>query len=389
MNDSILGLNGERLDPVSGATHLGNGYRAYNPALMRFHCPDDLSPFGAGGANPYAYCAADPVNRADPSGHLSWQAWSGISLGIAGLGLAAITYGTSIIASGGIIAALESASAVSLAIGGITAVADATAIASGAMEQSDPRTSAALGWVSLATGMLALGAGLIPKLGRLASLAKDGARFLRKIERGERGGFGIPLSGRGAGHFAPNNERYFMGISGDMAAFAYGEMLEDTPVLSVYGHSIMMPDERYGYLLFNPIRTSELHTQLARFVLGYYRYPVIRLDLCNSSQMARDLSALLPGRIVGGFSGGPRLGFNPEASKVISGALTVFRNTEGELRSRFLRTREYFLKSLPSNYPFNMDIDDQQGTYFIWYRDGVPTGRADITGVRTAGRLED
>ncbi len=26
--------------------HLGNGYRAYNPALQRFTCPDSLSPFG-------------------------------------------------------------------------------------------------------------------------------------------------------------------------------------------------------------------------------------------------------------------------------------------------------------------------------------------------------
>ena len=85
MNISVTGFNGERIDPVSGHSHLGNGYRAYSPALMRFTCPDNLSPFGDGGINPYAYCAGDPVNHADPTGHLSWQAWLGIGMGIAGL----------------------------------------------------------------------------------------------------------------------------------------------------------------------------------------------------------------------------------------------------------------------------------------------------------------
>ncbi|CAB3767060.1 RHS repeat-associated core domain-containing protein [Paraburkholderia solisilvae] len=65
---SIPGFNGERNDPMSGVTHLGNGYRAFNPALMRFNCPDRESPFGLGGINAYAYCANDPINRIDPSG---------------------------------------------------------------------------------------------------------------------------------------------------------------------------------------------------------------------------------------------------------------------------------------------------------------------------------
>ncbi|ANN67452.1 hypothetical protein BAU06_15110 [Bordetella bronchialis] len=37
---------------------------------MRFNAPDFYSPFGPGGINSYAYCAADPVNRIDPSGHM-------------------------------------------------------------------------------------------------------------------------------------------------------------------------------------------------------------------------------------------------------------------------------------------------------------------------------
>ncbi|MBH2037699.1 MAG: RHS repeat-associated core domain-containing protein [Pseudomonadales bacterium] len=66
---SLLGFNGERRDPVTGHYLLGNGYRAFNPVLMRFNSPDSLSPFGKGGVNAYAYCAGDPVNRVDPNGH--------------------------------------------------------------------------------------------------------------------------------------------------------------------------------------------------------------------------------------------------------------------------------------------------------------------------------
>lgn len=48
---------------------LGNGYRCYDPVLMRFYSPDNLSPFERGGYNAYAYCQGDPVNRVDPDGH--------------------------------------------------------------------------------------------------------------------------------------------------------------------------------------------------------------------------------------------------------------------------------------------------------------------------------
>ncbi|MDN4546489.1 RHS repeat-associated core domain-containing protein [Pseudomonas sp. C32] len=66
---SLLGFNGERPDPVTGHYHLGNGYRQFNPVLMRFNSPDSWSPFGRGGVNAYAYCGADPMNGMDPTGH--------------------------------------------------------------------------------------------------------------------------------------------------------------------------------------------------------------------------------------------------------------------------------------------------------------------------------
>ena len=66
---SLLGFNGECPDSVTGHYLLGQGNRAFNPMLMRFNSPDELSPFGDGGINAYAYCGGDPVNRYDPSGN--------------------------------------------------------------------------------------------------------------------------------------------------------------------------------------------------------------------------------------------------------------------------------------------------------------------------------
>jgi RHS repeat-associated protein len=66
-----LGFNGECRERHTGWYMLGNGYRAYNPILMRFHSPDKLSPFGAGGLNSYTYCLADPINHRDPTGRVA------------------------------------------------------------------------------------------------------------------------------------------------------------------------------------------------------------------------------------------------------------------------------------------------------------------------------
>lgn len=68
---SILGFNGQRIEPVTGHYLLGNGYRAFIPALMRFNSPDKLSPFGKGGLNSYTYCLGDPINYGDASGRIA------------------------------------------------------------------------------------------------------------------------------------------------------------------------------------------------------------------------------------------------------------------------------------------------------------------------------
>lgn len=70
LETSGLAFNGERLDHLSNAYLLGNGYRCFSPSLMRFLSPDNLSPFEHGGINPYAYCSDDPINFTDPTGHM-------------------------------------------------------------------------------------------------------------------------------------------------------------------------------------------------------------------------------------------------------------------------------------------------------------------------------
>lgn len=175
----MTGFNGERIDPLSGCYSLGNGYRAYNPVLMRFNCPDSLSPFDTGGINPYAYCAGDPINFTDPTGHMSWMGGLGIGLGILGILGAVVTAGLSVTATSialaltttleigaavstanAVTAAIGSASALTLTLGTAGVVADVTGIASGAIEDTRPRESAILGWVSLGLGATGLTAGL-------------------------------------------------------------------------------------------------------------------------------------------------------------------------------------------------------------------------------------
>lgn len=65
---TALAFCGQHRDLLSGNYPLGNGYRHYSPALMRFLSSDSLSPFERGGINAYAYCGGDPINRTDESG---------------------------------------------------------------------------------------------------------------------------------------------------------------------------------------------------------------------------------------------------------------------------------------------------------------------------------
>jgi RHS repeat-associated protein len=84
LTSTRLGFNGELRDSHTRWYLLGNGYRAYNPVLMRFHSPDKVSPFGTGGLNSYMYCAADPINQRDPTGRFAIPVISNLIVGYAG-----------------------------------------------------------------------------------------------------------------------------------------------------------------------------------------------------------------------------------------------------------------------------------------------------------------
>lgn len=88
-----MGFNGQLREANIGWYLLGNGYRAYNPRLMRFHSPDSWSPFGGGGLNAYMYCIGDPVNRSDPTGHWGTLAFLSSTQGLGIVGLFTSSFG--------------------------------------------------------------------------------------------------------------------------------------------------------------------------------------------------------------------------------------------------------------------------------------------------------
>lgn len=317
MSNTLAAFNGERIYPVSGYYHLGNGYRAYSPVLMRFHCPDSWSPFGDGGISPYTYCAGDPVNESDPSGHLSWQAWVGIGMGIMGFGLAIFTGGESIAAAGGIMAAIESASAVSLAVGFLGGVSDLTVIASGAVEKSNPKISAIMGWVSLGTGAVGLVHGVYDA----------GYRVLKNLLRSETDAPGEWISAGKclstqrntcADHIqmrhvnplaAPENftlpsDIFPLGLTRDRGGLEFmstarGSMSEEGPILNVFGHGGVENDSGVFNLNGRNLNAVELNAYLSRNVDNYDRYPRLRLITCYSANGGRNSLAAQLSRVSG------------------------------------------------------------------------------------------
>lgn len=157
MNFIVVGLNGERQDPVTAHYNLGNGMRTYNPALMRFEAPDSMSPFGPGGLHSYAYCSEDPVNRADPSGHFSISGVIGICVGVLGILFTPVTGGVSLAAM--------------VSVGSVVAGVASTALSITSEAVNDPHTATVLGWTGIALGLLS--GVCIAAVGKLTSEAQS------------------------------------------------------------------------------------------------------------------------------------------------------------------------------------------------------------------------
>ncbi|WP_312317488.1 RHS repeat-associated core domain-containing protein [Stenotrophomonas sp.] len=189
-------FNGELLDAASGCYLLGAGHhRPYSPRLGIFLAADRLSPFGAGGVNPYAYCAGDPVNRSDPTGHF-WK-WIVAAVGIAvGVAAVAVTFGAAskavaAVATVGFSALTKStAGAIASTTLGVVAVgAEVGAIA--AEVSGDTKTASILGFVGLALGIVAAA----------PAIAKAATKGVAKLSRfGQRVGITrtYSVSGRAA-----------------------------------------------------------------------------------------------------------------------------------------------------------------------------------------------
>ncbi|PTR24693.1 RHS repeat-associated protein [Luteibacter sp. OK325] len=171
---SDIGYTGELKDRDVEWYVLGH-YRAYNPALMRFHCPDIASPFGHGGLNAYAYCSGDPINRSDPSGE-GWLDWLFVGIGVVASGIAiAASGGTLALAIGPVVsltATASQATAVGLVAVDITSIGLSIGSAA-AMDSGDDALAMKLGLASAVLGGAAMGATLGPKL---ASQAVKGWR---------------------------------------------------------------------------------------------------------------------------------------------------------------------------------------------------------------------
>jgi hypothetical protein len=97
--------------------------RYYNPEWRRFISPDStdyIDPDVPNGLNLYAYCANDPVNYCDPSGHdPEWWQWALFGVGVA---LIAVAAGMAILGTAGVAAFGMGALIGSAVVGGIGAV---------------------------------------------------------------------------------------------------------------------------------------------------------------------------------------------------------------------------------------------------------------------------
>ncbi len=168
---SRLGYAGALREQDTGWYFLGD-YRIYNTVLMRFHSRDSLSPFGEGGLNGYAYCAGDPVNRIDPSGH----AWTDWLLPAAGLVLGMIGTVASLGALAAPAAALTASYVTAVTTATLSVVSLAADVASMALlATGNENAGRILGYVGMATGL----ASVAPSIASAAARkVKDFGKFV-------------------------------------------------------------------------------------------------------------------------------------------------------------------------------------------------------------------
>ncbi|WP_426211116.1 RHS repeat-associated core domain-containing protein [Pseudomonas sp. TWR2-1-1] len=216
---SRLGYAGALREQDTGWYFLGD-YRIYNPVLMRFHSRDSLSPFGEGGLNGYAYCAGDPVNRIDPSGH----AWTDWLLPAAGLVLGMIGTVASLGALAAPAAALTASYMVAVTTATLSVVSLAADVASIVLLTSgNENAGRILGYVGMATGL----ASAAPSIASAA--AKNVKAFGMRVGRGQyklQHAGGVP----GGGRAFPGRAQRVGAEMPPMRNTDFSMMLEQTPI---------------------------------------------------------------------------------------------------------------------------------------------------------------
>ncbi|OKA18531.1 hypothetical protein BOH74_20425 [Pseudomonas versuta] len=185
---SRLGYAGVLREEDSGWYFLGD-YRIYNPALMRFHSRDSLSPFGEGGLNGYAYCAGDPVNRIDPSGH-SWLDWLLPAVGIAFGVMGAVASFGALAAPAAALTASYITAVTTATLSVVSLAADVASIA--LLATGNENAGRILGFVGMATGL----ASAAPSIaGAAAKGVKKVGKFVGAWQHKLQNAGGVP--GRG------------------------------------------------------------------------------------------------------------------------------------------------------------------------------------------------
>ncbi len=197
-----FGFNGEMLDATSGYYLLGpEHHRPYHPALGMFLAPDRASPFGSGGLNTLAYCAGDPINRTDPSGHF-WKWVIGAVAVVIGIAAVVATAGAAATAIGGIAAGLGVSKSGAAAIAATTLGVAGVAAESGSLvahATGNENAGNILGWVGLGLGVAGMASAVAPVVAKavakgVGKAAGKISRFTERIRTIRTQG----LSGRGA-----------------------------------------------------------------------------------------------------------------------------------------------------------------------------------------------
>ncbi len=148
--------------------------------------------------------------------------------------------------AGSVAAAWSAASTTTLVVGGMGLLADATGIASGATEDSNPQASSVLGWVSMATGIAGMAAGL--------PIASKGAKTIMQVTEGTRQRLGNILETGLSGRGAPVAAKLWATANMDeLSAIAFQGHISENKIFFLH----KSPGQNNKYVLINSVNNNE------------------------------------------------------------------------------------------------------------------------------------